>query len=253
MRNLKLALFVLVGMVVASTNEVADVANDILHGYQDEDDSDYSPDDDKDKDYDQRLKRIGNVVASEPHVKPDDQVPRDGSPDDIPEQKHQDGETNSTEDPAADDNEEVDFGARGGLQDADSGGGSQSPASQSQTSLSSLLGVLNPMEAKSALNDFWSEIQGQTREFTRNITPSMQTFARRMQAAGFPAPLVHGFREIEIPAGSFLPPFVPDIPIAGPLNPATWSQEQINAILNPQLLNLMNPNTAANTIAALLG
>ncbi|EZG71069.1 hypothetical protein GNI_053620 [Gregarina niphandrodes] len=74
-----------------------------------------------------------------------------------------------------------------------------------------------------------------------------------MQAAGFPAPLVHGFREIEIPAGSFLPPFVPDIPIAGPLNPASWSQEQINAILNPQLLNVMSPNTAANTVAEIPG
>ncbi|EZG56480.1 hypothetical protein GNI_103560 [Gregarina niphandrodes] len=109
----------------------------------------------------------------------------------------------------------------------------------------SMLSLLNPAEAKSALTDFWSEVQGQAREFTRNITPSMQTFAHRMQAAGFPAPLVHGFREIEVPAGSLLPQFVPDIPIMGPLNPASWSQEQINAALNPQVFNLMNPNTVA--------
>ncbi|EZG71175.1 hypothetical protein GNI_053510, partial [Gregarina niphandrodes] len=236
MRSLNVALLILLGVASASGNEGPGSFSVPLHGSQ------YSAFEKPDPDRD-----FGNLAL--------EILPTDPDHKDIPREDPVDPNF----DPDSDDQSAVVkdiVGVKG--EDGEEDGEfkleeTDGEETRSQTSSGSFLGILNPMEAKSALTDFWSEIQGQTREFTRNITPSMQTFARRMQAAGFPAPLVHGFREIELPTGSLLPPFVPDIPIAGPLNPATWSQEQINAILNPQLLNLMNPNTAANTVTEIPG
>lgn len=105
--------------------------------------------------------------------------------------------------------------------------------------------------AKAAVTEFWQELNSEAREFTRRITPSMEAFAGRMEQAGFPAPLVHGFREIEVPTASLLPSFVPNIPSMGPFNPATWSQEQIDAALNPP--GIFNAIAHPNTVTEIPG